>query len=247
MDMPADFTLKSTFPPFSGKGADTSIWTIPGYQSGQRVASLKSPMVSSGGASMWTSRCTIAIGGPPRKDERCALGRGQPSSRAPPRSQAARWCSSSNSQLSATARALLLLPRSRSVFSSLLLARVAREGDDADKYAGHQGEANVSAQDQRGHASTTLRTARAGGMRAAASTLPTARLTAGPTGYIPPEGFKFSHRSTVSAPGCRERKPVRRKRTFFMTSSLARRERPAWELAGEFPRPDRRLAPARWR
>src|SRR4051812_19401719 len=62
MDMPADFTLKSTLPPFSGKGAETSIWTIPGYQSGQRVASLKSRMVSNGGALMWTSRCTIAIG-----------------------------------------------------------------------------------------------------------------------------------------------------------------------------------------
>jgi hypothetical protein len=75
-------------------------------------------------------------------------------------------------------------------------------------------------------ASTTLRTARTGGMRAAASSLPTARLTAGPTGYIPPEGFKFSHRSTVSAAGCRERNAVRRKRTFFMSSSLARRGAP---------------------
>jgi hypothetical protein len=96
-------------------------------------------------------------------------------------------------------------------------------------------------------ASTTLRTARAGGMRAAASSLPTACLPAGPTGYIPPEGFKFSQRSTVSAAGCRERNPVRRKRTFFMTSSLARRERPAWELAGEFPQPNRRFCPGRWR
>src|SRR4051794_20900079 len=62
MVMPADFTLKSTLPPFSGKGAATSIETMPGYQSGQRLASLISAMVSSGDALIWTSRCTIAMG-----------------------------------------------------------------------------------------------------------------------------------------------------------------------------------------
>src|SRR3954449_5395969 len=61
MDMPADFTLKATLPPCSGKGAATSISVIPGYQSGQRLASLKSAMVSCGEALIWTLRCTIAI------------------------------------------------------------------------------------------------------------------------------------------------------------------------------------------
>ena len=42
--------------------------------------------------------------------------------------------------------ALPLVPRSRSMSSSLLLARLARDNDDADEYADHQGEANVSAQ-----------------------------------------------------------------------------------------------------
>src|SRR4051794_10203184 len=61
MDMPADFTLKTTLPPFSGKGAAMSISVMPGYQSGQRLASLKSAMVSCGEALIWTLRCTIAI------------------------------------------------------------------------------------------------------------------------------------------------------------------------------------------
>ena len=61
MDMPADFTLKATLPPSSGKGAATSIFVIPGYQSGHRPASLKSVMVSCGEAWIWTLRCTIAI------------------------------------------------------------------------------------------------------------------------------------------------------------------------------------------
>jgi hypothetical protein len=61
MDMPADFTLKLTFPPASGKGAAMLISVIPGYQSGQRLASLKSAMVSCGEALIWTFRCTIAI------------------------------------------------------------------------------------------------------------------------------------------------------------------------------------------
>src|SRR5436305_3332223 len=61
MDMPADFTLKTTLPPSSGKGAATLISVMPGYQSGQRLASLKSAMVSCGEALIWTLRCTIAI------------------------------------------------------------------------------------------------------------------------------------------------------------------------------------------
>src|SRR3954469_1093186 len=61
MDMPADFALKATLPPFSGKGAAMLIFVIPGYQSGQRLASLKSAMVSCGEALIWTLRCTIAI------------------------------------------------------------------------------------------------------------------------------------------------------------------------------------------
>jgi len=61
MDIPADFTLKTTLPPFSGKGAVTLISVIPGYQSGQRLASLRSVMVSCGEALIWTLRCTIAI------------------------------------------------------------------------------------------------------------------------------------------------------------------------------------------
>src|SRR4051795_10957888 len=61
MDMPADFALKATLPPFSGKGAAMLISVIPGYQSGQRLASLKSAMVSCGEALIWTVRCTIAI------------------------------------------------------------------------------------------------------------------------------------------------------------------------------------------
>src|SRR6266699_2177140 len=61
MDMPADFTLKTTLPPSSGKGAAMSISVMPGYQSGQRLASLKSAMVSCGEALIWTLRCTIAI------------------------------------------------------------------------------------------------------------------------------------------------------------------------------------------
>src|SRR3954467_14809572 len=59
--MPADFTLKTTLPPSSGKGAAISISVMPGYQSGQRLASLKSAMVSCGEALIWTLRCTIAI------------------------------------------------------------------------------------------------------------------------------------------------------------------------------------------
>lgn len=62
IDMPADFTLKTTLPPLSGKGAVMSIRVIPGYQSGQRLASLRSSIVSSGEALIWTSRCTSAIG-----------------------------------------------------------------------------------------------------------------------------------------------------------------------------------------
>src|SRR3954454_8135500 len=61
MDMPADFTLKATLPPSSGKGAAMSISVIPGYQSGQRLASLTSAIVSCGEASMSTLRCTTAI------------------------------------------------------------------------------------------------------------------------------------------------------------------------------------------
>src|SRR5438445_13791115 len=61
IDMPADFTLKATLPPSSGKGAAMSISVMPGYQSGQRLASLKSVMVSCGEALIWTLRCTIAI------------------------------------------------------------------------------------------------------------------------------------------------------------------------------------------
>src|SRR5436190_21902386 len=61
MDMPADFTLNATLPPSSGKGAATLISVIPGYQSGQRLASAKSAMVSCGEALTWTLRCTIAI------------------------------------------------------------------------------------------------------------------------------------------------------------------------------------------
>src|SRR3954465_5846375 len=61
MDMPADFALKATLPPTSGKGAAMLISVIPGYQSGQRLASLKSAMVSCGEALIWTVRCTIAI------------------------------------------------------------------------------------------------------------------------------------------------------------------------------------------
>src|SRR5450631_2942432 len=38
-----------------------SISVIPGYQSGQRLASLKSAMASCGEALIWTLRCTIAI------------------------------------------------------------------------------------------------------------------------------------------------------------------------------------------
>ena len=38
-----------------------SISVIPGYQSGQRLASLKSAMVSCGEALIWTLRCTIAM------------------------------------------------------------------------------------------------------------------------------------------------------------------------------------------
>src|SRR3954465_3587040 len=61
MDIPADFALKATLPPSSGKGAAMLISVIPGYQSGQRLASLKSAMVSCGEALIWTVRCTIAI------------------------------------------------------------------------------------------------------------------------------------------------------------------------------------------
>src|SRR5881227_2436565 len=61
MDMPADLTLKATLPPTSGKGAAMSIFVIPGYQSGQRLASLKSAIVSCGEALISTLRCTIAI------------------------------------------------------------------------------------------------------------------------------------------------------------------------------------------
>jgi hypothetical protein len=38
-----------------------STLVMPGYQSGQRLASLKSAMVSCGEALIWTLRCTIAI------------------------------------------------------------------------------------------------------------------------------------------------------------------------------------------
>src|SRR5262245_5329773 len=61
--MPADFTLKVTLPPFSGKGAAMLSSVMPGYHSGQRLASLKSAMVSCGEALIWTLRCTIAIVG----------------------------------------------------------------------------------------------------------------------------------------------------------------------------------------
>src|SRR5205085_7940573 len=61
MDMAADFTLKVTLPPASGKGAAMSISVMPGYQSGHRLASLKCAMVSCGEALIWTLRCTIAI------------------------------------------------------------------------------------------------------------------------------------------------------------------------------------------
>src|SRR5438067_10225100 len=61
MDTPADFTLKVTLPPTSGKGAAMLISVMPGYQSGQRLESLKSAMVSFGEALIWTLRCTIAI------------------------------------------------------------------------------------------------------------------------------------------------------------------------------------------
>ena len=50
IDMPADFTLKTILPPLSGKGAAMSISVMPGYQSGQRLASLKSAIVSCGEA-----------------------------------------------------------------------------------------------------------------------------------------------------------------------------------------------------
>jgi len=63
--MPADLTLNTTFPPSSGKGSVMLICVIPGYQSGQRPASLKSAMVSCGEALIWTLRCTIAIAGLP--------------------------------------------------------------------------------------------------------------------------------------------------------------------------------------
>jgi hypothetical protein len=49
--------LKAILPPSSGKGAATLISVIPGYQSGQRLASLKSAMVSCVGALIWTLRC----------------------------------------------------------------------------------------------------------------------------------------------------------------------------------------------
>src|SRR6266480_6932265 len=61
MDMPADFTLKATLPPSSGKGAVMLVSVRPGYHSGQRLASLKSAMVSCGEALICTLRCTIAI------------------------------------------------------------------------------------------------------------------------------------------------------------------------------------------
>jgi hypothetical protein len=73
MDMLADFTLKATLPPSSGDGAATFISVIPGYHSGQRLASLKNAIVSCGEALTVTSRCTIpivvdllALSGPPR-------------------------------------------------------------------------------------------------------------------------------------------------------------------------------------
>src|SRR5271165_3591684 len=61
MDMPADFTLNATLPPTAGKGAVMSSSVMPGYQSGQRLASSRSAMVSCGEALIWTLRCTIAI------------------------------------------------------------------------------------------------------------------------------------------------------------------------------------------
>src|SRR5450755_3368881 len=61
MDMPADFALKATLPPTSGNGPVMVSSVMPGYQSGQRLASLKSAMVSCGEALIWTLRCTIAI------------------------------------------------------------------------------------------------------------------------------------------------------------------------------------------
>src|SRR5258708_1877708 len=63
MDMPADFILKATLPPSSGKGAVVLSSVMPGYHSGQRLASLKSAMVSCGEALIWAFRCTIAIVG----------------------------------------------------------------------------------------------------------------------------------------------------------------------------------------
>src|SRR5438477_4379552 len=60
MERPADFALNATLPPASGKGAVMSMSVIPGYQAGQRLASLKSAIVSCGEALIWTVRCTIA-------------------------------------------------------------------------------------------------------------------------------------------------------------------------------------------
>src|SRR5947209_16587548 len=64
MDTPADLTLKVTLPPSSGKGAAIWISVMPGYQSGQRPASLSAAIVASGVALIFTLRCTVAISGP---------------------------------------------------------------------------------------------------------------------------------------------------------------------------------------
>src|SRR5215213_10242617 len=62
MVRPADFTLKITLPPVSGNGAAMSIDVIPGYQRGQRVASLSRSMTACGDALIWTLRFTTAMG-----------------------------------------------------------------------------------------------------------------------------------------------------------------------------------------
>jgi hypothetical protein len=87
------------------------------------------------------------------------------------------------------------------VDGSLPLARLAR-GDDADEHADHQGEANVSAQYQRGHdRQYNAETARAaGGMRGTASSMATPRLRA--SGIHPSGG--------VQAPASGQPRPRRK-------------------------------------
>jgi hypothetical protein len=62
MDTPADLTLKVTLPPFSGNAGATWISVMPGYESGQRLASLSNAIVSAGDALISTLRCTSTIG-----------------------------------------------------------------------------------------------------------------------------------------------------------------------------------------